>query len=72
MVARRCTKTFDKTLRPHLRNVGTEHRPLFLVQEINRELNTIGAKIEGGRATETVIAAKAELERVREQVQNVE
>lgn len=44
----------------------------FLVQEINRELNTIGAKIEGGRATETVIAAKAELERVREQVQNVE
>jgi uncharacterized protein (TIGR00255 family) len=44
----------------------------FLVQEMNREINTIGAKIEGGRATETVIAAKAELERVREQVQNVE
>ena len=44
----------------------------FLVQEMNRELNTIGAKIEGGRATESVIAAKAELERVREQVQNVE
>jgi uncharacterized protein (TIGR00255 family) len=44
----------------------------FLVQEMNRELNTIGAKIEGGRATETVIAAKSELERVREQVQNVE
>lgn len=44
----------------------------FLVQELNREFNTIGAKIEGGRATETVIAAKAELERVREQVQNVE
>jgi uncharacterized protein (TIGR00255 family) len=44
----------------------------FLVQEINRELNTIGSKIEGARATETVIAAKAELERIREQVQNVE
>ncbi len=44
----------------------------FLVQELNRELNTIGSKIEGARATETVIAAKAELERVREQVQNVE
>jgi uncharacterized protein (TIGR00255 family) len=44
----------------------------FLVQEMNRELNTISAKIEGARATETVIAAKAELERVREQVQNVE
>jgi uncharacterized protein (TIGR00255 family) len=44
----------------------------FLVQEMNREVNTIGSKVEGGRATEVVIAAKAELERVREQVQNVE
>ncbi len=44
----------------------------FLVQEMNREINTIGSKAEGGRATETVIAAKAELERIREQVQNVE
>jgi uncharacterized protein (TIGR00255 family) len=44
----------------------------FLVQEMNREINTIGSKAEGTRATEIVIAAKAELERVREQVQNVE
>ena len=44
----------------------------FLVQEMHREINTIGSKAEGGRATEVVIAAKAELERVREQVQNVE
>ena len=44
----------------------------FLVQEMNREINTIGSKVEGGGATERVIAAKAELERVREQVQNVE
>jgi uncharacterized protein (TIGR00255 family) len=44
----------------------------FLVQEMNREINTIGSKVEGGRATEIVVAAKAELERVREQVQNVE
>jgi uncharacterized protein (TIGR00255 family) len=44
----------------------------FLVQEMNREINTIGAKVEGPGATEVVIAAKAELERVREQVQNVE
>jgi len=43
----------------------------FLVQEMNREINTIGSKAEG-RATEVVIAAKAELERIREQVQNVE
>jgi uncharacterized protein (TIGR00255 family) len=44
----------------------------FLIQEMNREINTIGSKAEGGRATEIVIAVKAELERVREQVQNVE
>ena len=44
----------------------------FLVQEMHREINTIGSKIEGAGATALVIAAKAELERVREQVQNVE
>ena len=44
----------------------------FLLQEMNREINTIGSKLEGPRSTETVVAAKAELERLREQVQNVE
>lgn len=44
----------------------------FLIQEMNREINTIGSKAEGSRATEIVIAAKSELERIREQVQNVE
>jgi uncharacterized protein (TIGR00255 family) len=44
----------------------------FLAQEMNREVNTIGSKVESQRATEVVVAAKAELERVREQVQNVE
>jgi len=44
----------------------------FLLQEMNREINTIGSKVDALRATETVIAAKAELERLREQVQNVE
>jgi uncharacterized protein (TIGR00255 family) len=44
----------------------------FLVQEMNREINTIGSKIEGPRVSEAVIAAKTELERMREQVQNVE
>jgi uncharacterized protein YicC (UPF0701 family) len=39
---------------------------------MNREVNTIGSKTESVRATELVIAAKAELERIREQVQNVE
>lgn len=44
----------------------------FLVQEMNREINTIGSKAEGLHATELVVSAKAELERVKEQVQNVE
>ena len=44
----------------------------FLVQEMNREINTIGSKAEGTRVPELVVTAKAELERVKEQVQNVE
>lgn len=44
----------------------------FLLQEMNREVNTIGAKADGVPVSEVVIQAKAELERMREQVQNVE
>jgi uncharacterized protein (TIGR00255 family) len=44
----------------------------FLLQEMNREINTIGSKADGLHVSELVIQAKAELERMREQVQNVE
>jgi uncharacterized protein (TIGR00255 family) len=44
----------------------------FLLQEMNREVNTIGSKADGLRVTEMIINAKAELEKMREQVQNVE
>ena len=44
----------------------------FLLQEMNREINTIGAKADGLQISELIIEAKAELERMREQVQNVE
>jgi uncharacterized protein (TIGR00255 family) len=44
----------------------------FLLQEMNREVNTIGSKADGVQVTELIIQAKAELERMREQVQNVE
>jgi uncharacterized protein (TIGR00255 family) len=44
----------------------------FLLQEMNREINTIGAKADGLRVSELIINAKAELEKMREQVQNVE
>ena len=44
----------------------------FLLQEMNREVNTIGSKADGAKVSAYVITAKAELERMREQVQNVE
>ncbi len=44
----------------------------FLVQEMGREINTIGSKANDGEITRRVVAGKAELERFREQVQNVE
>ena len=44
----------------------------FLLQEMNREANTIGAKIEGVKVKQYVIDMKAEIERLREQVQNIE
>lgn len=44
----------------------------FLVQEIGREVNTIGSKANDGSVTSQVVAAKSEMEKIREQVQNVE
>ena len=44
----------------------------FLLQEMNREINTVGSKADGLHVSELIIQAKAELERMREQVQNVE
>ena len=44
----------------------------FLVQEFNRECNTIGSKCKDLHITETVLQMKAEVEKIREQVQNVE
>jgi uncharacterized protein (TIGR00255 family) len=44
----------------------------FLLQEMNREVNTVGSKAEGPAVSEIVVSLKAELEKMREQVQNVE
>lgn len=44
----------------------------FLVQEIGRELNTIGAKATAAEISAAIVDAKAALEKIREQVQNVE
>jgi len=54
-------------------NAGPVGRRLdFLIQEIGRELNTIGAKSTTAEITTAVVAGKATLEKIREQVQNVE
>jgi uncharacterized protein YicC (UPF0701 family) len=66
-------------LRSHLSQFGTElsqagaGRKLdFLVQELLREVNTIGSKASEIPTTKLVLEAKTEIERIREQVQNLE
>lgn len=44
----------------------------FLLQEVGREVNTIGSKANDAAVTQSVVAMKAEVEKMREQVQNVE
>ncbi|MBR5769604.1 MAG: YicC family protein, partial [Clostridia bacterium] len=44
----------------------------FIVQEMNREINTIGSKCNDMEITGIVINVKAEIEKIREQIQNLE
>ena len=44
----------------------------FLVQELNREVNTMGSKSNDAELTAAVVTLKSELEKIREQVQNIE
>lgn len=44
----------------------------FLVQEMNREVNTIGSKAQELRITRLVVDMKSEIEKIREQIQNIE
>ncbi|MEL7369160.1 MAG: YicC/YloC family endoribonuclease [Myxococcota bacterium] len=56
-----------------LSNEGAVGRKMdFLIQEMNREANTIGSKCSDAAAAHIVVDLKAELERMREQIQNVE
>lgn len=67
-------------LRSHLKEMGrlialkepTGRKLDFLAQEMGREINTIGSKSQGVKLTHQVVAFKSDLERIREQVQNVE
>ena len=44
----------------------------FLIQELNRETNTIGSKASDFEIAKTVVEMKAEIEKIREQIQNIE
>src|SRR5262245_15680501 len=56
-----------------LRTGGSMGRALdFLAQEMNREVNTVGSKADDLEISQTVIAAKSALEKLREQAQNIE
>lgn len=67
-------------LRSHLTQLGNNlnaTEPIgrkldFLVQELNREINTIGSKANDLEISQYVVEVKSELEKIREQVQNLE
>ena len=60
-------------IRGMLASVAPTGRKLdFIVQELNRETNTIGSKCNNGEITRTVLEMKSEIEKIREQVQNIE
>lgn len=66
-------KSHIQQFRKIMRSPEPAGRPLdFLAQEFFREINTIGSKANDLQITEQVVAFKAELERIREQIQNVE
>ena len=62
-----------KQIREYLcENDSIGRRLDFLIQEINREVNTIGSKASDALISKAVVEMKSELEKIREQVQNIE
>lgn len=53
-------------------NAATGKKLDFLIQEMNREANTIGSKSQNLEIAHTVVDIKAEIEKIREQIQNIE
>ena len=81
LFAERCDVTEELTrlsshlslFRSYLASDEPMGRPLdFLCQELNRELNTIGSKANDADIARCVVHSKTELEKIREQVQNVQ
>lgn len=81
LFAERCDITEELTrldshigqFRNYLDSTEPKGRPLdFLCQELNRELNTIGSKANDAGIAQRIVNSKTELEKIREQVQNVQ
>ncbi|MDR1559968.1 MAG: YicC family protein [Clostridiales bacterium] len=80
MADRACVDEELTRLESHIEQLGTilnntepNGRKLdFLVQEMNREVNTIGSKSNDLEITKLVVELKSEVEKIREQVQNIE
>ncbi len=65
-------KSHSAQFRAALGEVAAARKLEFLLQEFGREFNTIGAKAQDAAVQADVVAAKTELEKMREQVQNLE
>jgi uncharacterized protein (TIGR00255 family) len=79
--ADKCTVDEEITrLKSHInmfRETIEQNKPIgrkldFMMQEMNREINTVGSKANDLEITKTVVEVKSELEKIREQVQNIE
>ena len=62
-------KAFDDILKM---NEPTGRKLDFLIQEMNREINTVGSKCSDSEIAHLVVDVKTELEKIREQIQNIE
>ncbi|MCP4747107.1 MAG: YicC family protein [Desulfobacteraceae bacterium] len=67
------TRSHLEQFRNYMDNGESAGRKLnFLLQELNREFNTMGSKIGQADAAHSIVNIKAELEKLREQIQNIE
>ncbi len=65
--------THIKNMHGYMENDGAVGRQLdFYIQELNREVNTIGSKSVNADIAKLVVLAKGEIEKLREQIQNIE
>ncbi len=62
----------DQLKKTVVKNESIGRKIDFLIQEMNRETNTVGSKSSDLNITNLVVEVKSELEKIREQIQNIE